>query len=68
MESERPDLRVVKPLGTFHAVVTRDASARERDGQRYYAINNLPEGTGIVWEVMFEDGVWMLARMEDLDF
>lgn len=59
---------MVEPLGTFHAVVTRDAVARERDGQTYYAINNLPEGAGVVWEVMFEDGTWMLARMEDLDF
>lgn len=65
---DAPDLRVVKPLGTFHAVVTRDAVARERDGQTYYAINNLSEGAGVVWEVMFEDGIWMLARMEDLDF
>lgn len=68
MDDERPDLRIVKPMGTFHAVKTRDAVARERDGETYYAINNLPSAVGITWEIMFEDGTWMLAQFEDLDF
>lgn len=67
MEIERPDLRVVEPLGTFHAVVTRDAPAQERDGETYYAINNLP-GTVPTWEIMFGDGIRMLAGPEDLNF
>ena len=68
MNYQRPDLRVVEPLGTFHAVVTRDGAALERDGQTYFAINNVPTGVGCEWEIMFEDGQWMLAKLEDLDF
>ena len=65
---ERPDLRIVEPLGTFHAISSRDAASLERDGHTYYAINNVPTAVGIEWEVMFADGQWLLARLEDLEF
>lgn len=70
-----------EPLGTFRAVVTRDASALERDGQPYYDINSLHETLpadhaaciaevamrgGELVEVRFADGEWMLARGQDL--
>ena len=64
---ERSDLRVMKSLDTFHAVSCRDAASLERDGETYYAINNLRGVEGIEWEVMFADGQWMIARLEDLN-
>lgn len=58
-------------LGTFRARVTRDAAALERDGQRYFAMNRLEErfarsGERGLYEIQFGDGVWMLAREDDL--
>ena len=73
--------RMAEPLGKFRAVVTRDASAQDRDGQSYYDINRLSETLpefdtdriaelnrrgGELFEVQFSDGEWMLARGRDL--
>ena len=53
----------------FYARSTRDGVARARDGQVYLLINEL--GCGGVSnsdevEILFEDGVWMLASRSDL--
>lgn len=63
------NLRSVGPLGTFHARLTRDAAAHERDGETFVLLNRLKTRAPDVRlvEIMFEDGVWMLAREEDLD-
>lgn len=58
-------------IGTFRARVTHDAVALERDGQRYFAMNRLDERDGGVgerplYEIQFSDGLWMLAREDDL--
>lgn len=60
-----------EPIGTFRARVTRDASALERDGEKYFAMNRLEEKHGRpddrpLFEIQFADGVWMLAREDDL--
>lgn len=39
----------------------------ERDGEDYYAVNELEtRGPERQFEVQFGDGIWMLARQEDL--
>lgn len=57
-----------KPLGTFHAVRTRDAVAFARDGWPYFAME--PRGTDPkgepLFEIRFGDGIWMLAVLADL--
>lgn len=61
-------LRSVRPLGTFQPVMTKDAEALSRDGQTYVLVNDLaaePNGTPVV-EIMFEDGIWILATPADL--
>lgn len=63
------NLRSVRPLGTFHARVTRDGEAQRRDGEAYFMLNEL-EGDargGELVEIMFEDGMWMIATAADLD-
>lgn len=35
-----------EPIGTFRARITRDASALERDGEKYFAMNRLEEKNG----------------------
>jgi hypothetical protein len=56
------------PLGVFRAVVTRDHIARTRDGCPYYAIAHVSEHSdGPVYEIRFDDGLWMLAGGDDLD-
>lgn len=67
MSSDRPDLRALKPLGRFRAVETRDGEAAERDGQVFYAATELKFAQPL-WEVMFEDGMWMLASPGDLEW
>ena len=58
----------VRPRGRFHAVQTRDAEAQRRDGQVVLLINELENRDGSAsLEVMFEDGIWMLATAQDLD-
>lgn len=58
--------------GVFHAVSTRDGAAVARDGQRFIEARRLPERDpdpdDPLYEVRFEDGVWMLARGSDLNF
>ena len=59
------------PIGRFRAHSTRDGEALARDGQPYYAINRLsersrPEGERDLFEIQFADGLWMLARLDDL--
>lgn len=58
-------------LGVFRAVTTRDAVALERDGEPYFdckaVLETQPSGDAL-YEVQFEDGLWMLARLTDLDF
>jgi hypothetical protein len=57
-----------QPIGTFHALATRDGEACSRDGQEFYAIN--PKGTDAqgaeLFEIRFRDGLWMLATADDL--
>lgn len=58
-----------KQQGIFHAISTRDGVARERDGQSFYAAN--PKGIdskGVeVYEVEFNDGLWMLVTALDME-
>lgn len=62
------NLRSIRPRGTFHARVTRDGEAHRRDGQTFVLINELPNRDGSTSiEIMFEDGIWMLAEPGDLD-
>lgn len=63
------NLRPIRPLGTFHARQTRDGEAHRRDGQTYVMVNDLGEDDrgGRLVEIMFEDGIWMLATSADLD-
>lgn len=62
-------LRSVRARGTFRARRTRDGVALERDGSTFVLINELPNADGsLSVEVMFEDGYWMLADREDLDY
>ena len=61
-------LRPIRPLGTFRVNVTKDGEAHRRDGQTYVLMNDMGENDhGRRWvEIMFEDGVWMLATVADL--
>lgn len=59
------------PIGTFRAHSTRDGTAFSRDGEPYFAINRLearakPAGDRDLFEIQFADGIWMLARLDDL--
>lgn len=60
-------LRSVRPVGVFRARATRDAQARERDGMTIMLIKELQAEGEPVFEVMFEDGVWILASSVDID-
>jgi len=65
------DAQAGDALGTFHAVVTRDGEALSRDGSPYFDVNQVHEsnprpGDGVLYEVQFADGLWMLARDADL--
>ena len=58
-------------IGVFRARVTRDGEASSRDGQPYFAMNrmaetNRAEGDRDLFEIQFADGIWMLAREDDL--
>lgn len=62
---------VSAPIGTFHARSTNDAEALKRDGWQYIAINRLeetskPPAERDLFEIQFEDGLWMLARLDDI--
>lgn len=62
---------VSTPIGTFHARSTNDAEALKRDGWQYFAINGLeetskPRAERDLFELHSEDGLWMLARPDDL--
>lgn len=63
--SVTPFLAHQQPIGTFHAVASRDASSLDRDGHPYYASNRLEtrDGRPLV-EVQFVDGTWLLADPE----
>ena len=64
------ELRSVRPRGTFHARKTNDPTALNRDGQTFVLVNELESSRpdDCTLEVMFEDGFWMLANPEDIDF
>ncbi|MBS42151.1 MAG: hypothetical protein CMH83_03010 [Nocardioides sp.] len=55
--------------GIFRAIDTRDAAALRRDGQRFVDSRPLRSTSGheMQFEVLFEDGIWMLAGLRDLD-
>ena len=60
-----------EPIGTFRARVTRDAAALARDGEHYFAMNGVEElhphpDDRPLYEIQFADGVWILAREDDL--
>ncbi|WP_427175237.1 hypothetical protein [Arthrobacter sp. 92] len=57
-----------EPLGIFHAVETKDAVARTRDGWPYFAANSrgLTSTGQPLFEIQFGDGEWMLAVLADL--
>src|SRR4051812_42885964 len=57
-----------EPKGTFHAVSTRDGVALLRNGQPFYEINVMGvDSLGAeLFEILFGDGVWMLASSEDI--
>lgn len=64
------DLRAVGKPGIFRARSVRDAQARERDGERFLDMRDLgphPAG-GREVEIMFADGIWILASTVDLEF
>lgn len=56
------------PLGTFHAVATRDAVAQTRDGWPYFEVNfqGMSSKKEPLYEIRFGDGEWMLAVSSDL--
>ena len=61
-------LRPVRILGTFHARRTRDAAAGRGDRSAHVLLDEVESsGAPAVVEMMFEDGVWMLATPEDLE-
>lgn len=57
-----------EPLGWFHAVQTKDAVARTRDGWPYFEAQR--RGVDLIgsplFEIRFGDGEWMLAVEADL--
>lgn len=55
-----------RPKGWFHSVTTHDAASLERDGQPFYDIQELKSESQSVFEVLFADGIWMLADPDDL--
>ena len=53
--------------GVFHAASTGDGEALARDGQTFYALNHLSsQGDDTIAEILFGDGLWMLAMTKDL--
>lgn len=61
-------VHTVNPMGRFHAVSTRDAAAKARDGEEFFALNWLTTSTAEpVAEIQFADGAWMLAGRGDLE-
>ena len=58
------------PLGTFRAVLTRDGEGCVRDGSPFYQCNFIwtDPRDGDIYEVLFDDGLWMLAAEADLEF
>ena len=58
-----------RPKGVFRAVMTRDGEGLNRDGQPYYQVNYIwtDPRDGAIYEVLFADGLWMLAATADLD-
>ena len=66
---ELVSIRSVDPLGTFHARAPRDGEAHRREGETFVLLNDLGDDDrgGRLVEVMFEDGIWMLATAADLD-
>jgi len=64
--------QVPRPTGTFHAIATKDAQAQEHDGDAFFQFNeldeSLPSPEGRLFEILFGDGDWMLAREVDLEF
>ncbi len=64
------DLHVVQPRGIFYARATKDAQAIARAGEVFYAIHELSQRNPdqpTLFEVLFSDGAWMLAREADLE-
>lgn len=52
-----------RPIGTFRAVSCRDGASLERHCQPYYELNHLDTADGRpLCEVLFADGVWLLAN------
>lgn len=58
------------PLGTFRAVLTRDGEGCARDGQPFYQCNYVwtDPRDGEILEILFGDGLWLLAAKADLEF
>jgi hypothetical protein len=62
---------VAREIEVFRARVTRDGEALARDGQPYFSMNRLrelnrPDWERALFEIQFADGLWMLAREDDL--
>lgn len=57
------------PLGIFRAVLTRDGEGCARDGQPFYQCNYVwtDPRDGDIFEVLFGDGLWLLAATADLE-
>lgn len=63
--SVTPFLARQQPIGTFHAVASRDASSQDRDGHPYYECNRLDTADDRpLVEIQFADGTWLLADPE----
>ena len=64
--------QVPRPAGRFRAVETRDAEAHSRSGDSFFQYRLLeerePSDRGALYEILFGDGMWMLARRVDLEF
>lgn len=60
-----PDAHARRPIATYRALSSRDASSLQRDGQPVYEVNRLASADGRpVVEVLFTDGQWQLADPE----
>jgi hypothetical protein len=56
--------------GLFRAILTRDGEGCARDGQPFYQCNYIwtDPRDGEILEILFSDGLWMLAARTDLEF
>lgn len=60
-----PATHARRPVATYRAVTSRDASSTQRDGQPVLEVNRFPTGDGRPEaEVLFADGQWQFCDPE----